>query len=153
MSKITLKNVAFTFTVAELSIDRSSEASPFSVLASLLSCAAPVDGDGDGDGDEGADDGAAEVNAAPSADPTATATATPTTPVMPSAAEVGAFLKSSDKPLRTLGAIMKHFGLPEGLTEDVERLLEDMVADGTLERRTSRADSAALWGHADRVGL
>lgn len=140
MSEITLKNVAFTFTVAELSIDRGQPANPFSVLASLLSCATPVDGD------EDADEGAAAANAAASPADNAVA-------VMPSKAEVEAFLKSSDKPLRTTGAIMERFGLPEGLTGDVERLLEDMVDDGTLERRTRRADRAALWGHADRVGL
>ena len=150
MSEITLKNVSFTFTVAELSIDRGRDANPFSVLASLLSCATPVDDDGD--------EGAAEVNAAPSADPIATAAATTATAaatatVMPSKAEVEALLKASGKPLRTLGAIMEHFGLPEPLTGDTERLLEDMVDDGTLERRTRRADRAALWGHADRVGL
>lgn len=136
MSEITLKNVAFTFTVAELSIDRGRDANPFSVLASLLSCATPVDGDED----------ASEDTAAPPADTAANT-------IMSSKADVEAFLKSSDKPLRTTGAIMERFGLPEGLTADVERLLEDMVDDGTLERRTRRADGAALWGHADRVGL
>lgn len=140
MSEITLKNVSFTFTVAELSIDRGRDANPFSVLASLLSCATPVDGD------EDADEGAAA--AAPPADTAATANT-----IMPSKADVEAFLKSSDKPLRTTGAVMERFGLPEGLTWRVERLLEDMVDDGNLERRTRRADGAALWGHADRVGL
>lgn len=156
---ITLKNLSVSITLESVTVAHDAPHNPLAaaLMAAFTSPNAQVEIHRAGQDDEGepdqpqadtpAEEGAEQGTPAPEGNGATAPAAQPTHPEVSRTAII-AFLESDPRyNLRTFSSIRNHFGIDPNAPEadDLEELLDDMVDDGELVRKTRRSDGAALY--------
>lgn len=156
---ITLKNLSVSITLESVTVAHDAPHNPLAaaLMAALTSPDAQVEIRRAVQNDEGepgqpqadtpAEEGVEQGATAPEGNGATAPAAQPAHPEVSRTAIIAFLVSDPHYNLRTFSSIRDHFGIGPNTLEadDLGELLDDMVDDGELVRKTRRSDGAALY--------